>query len=76
MAVKEALAAAGWVEDFHYGADGTDGSTSGFLSRNFFCLVEGHWDGGDDTDPSYVPVPGCEVVVTCVPRREDDVPPP
>jgi hypothetical protein len=76
MAVKDALAAAGWVEDFQYGADGTDGSTAAFLCRNFFCLIEGHWDGGDDTDDSYVPAPGCEVILTCVPRREDDVPPP
>jgi hypothetical protein len=44
------------------------------VSQNFFCLVEGQWDGGDDTDESYEPEPGCQVTVTCVPRRLDDAP--
>ncbi|HYR51559.1 MAG TPA: hypothetical protein VET83_02970 [Candidatus Dormibacteraeota bacterium] len=74
--VQEALTAAGWVEHYGYMADGADGSNEGYLSRNFFCLIEGDWDGGDDADSTYVPQPGCHVVVTCVPRREDDFPPP
>jgi hypothetical protein len=74
-AVQKALTDAGWVESFGYSADGTDGSNMGYLSRNFFCLVEGQWDGGDDSDDGYVPAPGCKVTVTCVPRREDDTPP-
>jgi len=72
--IEQSLADAGWVESFGYSADGTDGSTMGYLSREYFCLVEGTWDGGDDTDDTYVPVPGCKVTVTCVPRREDDIP--
>jgi|SRR5712671_3866 len=74
-AVQKAILAAGWVEDFDYMADGTDGSDEGFVCRNFFCYVEGRWDGGDDSDSTYVPKPGCELTVTCVPRREDDTPP-
>jgi hypothetical protein len=73
--VQDALTDAGWVESFGYSADGTDGSNMGYLSQNFFCLVEGQWDGGDDTDESYVPAPGCKVIMTCVPRRQDDTPP-
>ena len=72
--IQDALTDAGWVESFGYSADGTDGSNMGYLSQNFFCLVEGQWDGGDDTDESYVPTPGCKVTVTCVPRRQDDTP--
>ena len=73
--VQKALTDAGWVESFGYSADGPDGSNMGYLCRNFFCLVEGQWDGGDDADPAHVPAPGCTVTVTCVPRREDDAPP-
>jgi hypothetical protein len=76
VAVEEALRQAGWVEHLGYMADGQDGSSMGFLCRNYFCLVEGRWDGGDPTDSTYVPSPGCQVIVTCVPRRKDDFPPP
>ena len=72
--VEKGLLDAGWVEMFGYMADGADGGNMGYLSKNFFCLVEATWDGGDDSDPSYVPAPGCKVTVTCVPRRMDDVP--
>jgi hypothetical protein len=72
--VEKGLTDAGWAETFGYSADGPDGSTMGYRSKNFFCLVEGTWDGGDDTDDTYVPKPGCTVTLTCVPRREDDVP--
>jgi hypothetical protein len=74
-AVEKALGDAGWAESFGYSADGADGTTMGYLSKNFFCLVEGQWDGGDESDPSVLPTPGCTLKVTCVPRREDDVPP-
>jgi hypothetical protein len=72
--VENALQAAGWAPAYGYSADGTDGSVMGFVTKRFLCVVEGRWDGGDASDPTYVPQPGCEVTVTCVPRREDDVP--
>lgn len=72
--IEQRLTDAGWVESFGYSADGTDGSSMGYLSLEYFCLVEGTWDGGDDTDDTYEPLPGCKVTVTCVPRREDDTP--
>jgi hypothetical protein len=75
MSIQKALTAAGWVEHYGYTADGADGSNAGFLCLNFFCLVEGTWQGEDGSDSTFVPEPGCQVVVTCVPRREDDFPP-
>lgn len=75
MDIQRRLTAAGWVEHYGYTADGADGSNAGFLCLNFFCLVEGTWQGEDGSDSTFVPEPGCQVVVTCVPRREDDFPP-
>ena len=72
--VERELEAAGWAHAEGYSADGADGSVMGFVTKQFLCVVEGRWDGGDDTDSTYVPPPGCEVTVTCVPRRPDDVP--
>jgi len=72
--IEDALQAAGWAWADGYSADGTDGSVMGFVTKRFLCVVEGRWDGGDDSDSTYVPEPGCEVTVTCVPRRSDDVP--
>ncbi len=71
--VEKALERAGWAPKYDYSADGPDGTTMGYVTRKYFCFVEGSWDGGDDSDTTYVPAPGCEVTVTCVPRREDDV---
>jgi hypothetical protein len=45
----------------------------GLVSRRYLCVVEAQWDGGDDVDTTYVPVPWCTLTVTCVPRRLDDV---
>jgi len=74
-ALEDALTAAGWIPDYGYQADGTDGEDLGFLSRRALCVIEAHWDGGDDSDSTYVPPPGCTMTVTCVPRRRDDVAP-
>ena len=72
--LEYALYAAGWAPDYGYAADGPDGGVLGFVSKESLCVVEGHWDGGDDSDSTYVPASGCEVTVTCVPRRKGDVP--
>ena len=72
--LEYALYAAGWAPDYGYAADGPDGGVLGFVSKESLCVVEGRWDGGDDADSTYVPEVGCEVTVTCVPRRKDDVP--
>lgn len=72
--VESALQAAGWAHADGYSADGTDGTVMGFVTKRFLCVVEGRWDGGDDSDSTYVPAPGCDLTVTCVPRSRDDVP--
>lgn len=72
--LEYALGEAGWTAHPAYIADGPDGGVMGFVSKRHFCVVEGHWDGGDDSDSTYVPKPGCVVTVTCVPRRMEDVP--
>jgi len=45
----------GWVELVRYMADGPDGSSSAFQRGTVRCAVEQRWDGGDDSDPAYVP---------------------
>lgn len=73
--VARALTAAGWGYHSGYSADGPDGTVMGFETRKYVCIIEGRWDGGDDSDPTYLPAPGCEMTATCVPRRTDDVMP-
>ena len=73
-ALERALLARGWVMHDGYAADGPDGTTLGLASRDYLCLIEGRWDGGDDTDTTYVPAPGCTAIATCVPLRRDDRP--
>ena len=70
--MERALAVRGWSMHHGYTADGPDGSAMGFVKSRYLCVVEGSWDGGDDSDPTYVPDKGCEMIVTCVPRREGD----
>jgi hypothetical protein len=75
-AMQEALRANGWIAaDSLYSADGPDGSLEGFVKGDALCLLEGSWDGGDDSDSTYVPSPDFEVRVTCAARRADDHPP-
>jgi len=56
----------GWCGDKM--ADGPDGTSYRALKKNVFCAVEGRWDGGDDSDPTYVPSPRYEVMVKCASR--------
>jgi hypothetical protein len=35
------------------------------------CRVEGRWDGGDESDSTYIPSPGEHIELTCVPRVPD-----
>lgn len=67
-AIGAALAAQGWIEDVVFGADGTDGSTFGYVCREALCRVEGQWEGGDDSDTLTIPAPGEHIEITLVPR--------
>ncbi len=53
----------GWRADRE--ADGPDGTAFRISKQNIFCLVEGNWDGGDDSDPKYVPSTRYEIEVMC-----------
>ena len=75
-ALGDSLMKAGWVPNYGYSADGTDGSDMGYMTAKYLCVIVAQWDGGDDTDTTYIPPPGCEVRITCVPRLENDVPKP
>jgi len=70
--LADGLAAAGWVDVPRYTADGPDGSIFGMRSRETLCIFRGSWDGGDDSDSSYVPSPEWELVAHCAPQEPGD----
>jgi hypothetical protein len=72
--LMDAMRAAGWVDNWHYSADGDDGTQMGLVCRQFLCVIQGSWVGFDPTDSTYVPPPGCSVTATVAPRRADDTP--
>jgi hypothetical protein len=75
-AMEKAFDGAGWMSmDATYAADGPDGSDLGYSRDGLLCVIEGRWDGGDDSDPKVIPGPEFDVFVTCAPRRGDDHPP-
>lgn len=63
---RDMINADGWCGDRM--ADGPDGTSFTAIKADVFCLVEGRWDGGDDSDPKYVPSTRYEVVVKCANR--------
>ena len=46
-------------------ADGPDDTVQGYHRYPATCIVEGHWDGGDDSDSTYVPSDTMEVRLSC-----------
>src|SRR5262249_16678467 len=74
-AMEKAFHDAGWTSmEAAYSADGPDGSDVGYSRDGLLCVIEGRWDGGDDSDPSVIPGPDFAVFVTCAPQRADDQP--
>jgi hypothetical protein len=61
----------GW-EYAPYSADGPDGEVFGYTDFHRLCVVRGSWDGGDDSDTTYVPAPGYELWVMCAPATPED----
>lgn len=55
----------GWRSDESEDADGPDGTHFKEDKGNIVCLFDGHWDGGEDDNPSYVPSPLFEYDVAC-----------
>ena len=66
VALREKFAELGWLEDLAYGADGPDGSAFAFRKGVVLCVFRAHWDGGDDSDPSYVPEDRYDIEVDCL----------
>jgi hypothetical protein len=55
----------GWIWLNHYAADGPDGTSMGYQRGNARCVVEQSWDGGDDSDSTYVPADWFRETTTC-----------
>ena len=55
----------GWIDHTTLSADGPDGTMQGVRRDGVTCLVEGRWDGGDDSDTTYVPSDTIEVRFAC-----------
>ncbi len=66
VALREQFAGLGWAEDYEYAADGPDGSAFAFRNGPVLCVFRAHWDGGDDSDPSYVPEDRYDIEVDCL----------
>jgi hypothetical protein len=60
-----AFAARGWSSRTLISADGPDGTVQGMHRAGVTCVFEGRWDGGDDSDSTYVPSDTIEVRVAC-----------
>jgi hypothetical protein len=63
--VFDALTAQGWTQSPNYGADGPDGTLVGLEKDGLFCLMQGRWDGGDDSDSTYVPLDVYQMTILC-----------
>ena len=70
--VGDALKQAGWAYLPQYQADGPDGESQGFRSRESLCIVRWSWDGGDDSDSTYVPSDDWGLEMACAPWEPGD----
>src|SRR5262245_57445515 len=68
IAIADTLQAAGWAEDGAYSADGPDGTAFAYVCREALCFTQAAWDGGGESDTTYVPAPGVYVQIICMPR--------
>ena len=66
------LEQSGWLRRSGlFQADGPDGEVTAFSRAGAACIVDGSWDGHDDSDSTYVPKPGFRFEVRCFPDRRD-----
>jgi hypothetical protein len=70
-AVEKWLINAKWIQA-NYGTDGPDGTMFSYAKGPRLCVVRGRWDGGDDSDTTYVPKPGYQMTVSCVTLAGED----
>lgn len=64
---------AGWAYMAQYQADGPDGEAEGWRSKETTCVVRWSWDGGDDSDSTYVPSDDFDLVIGCAPWNTEDL---
>lgn len=63
---------AGWAYTAQYQADGPDGEAEGWRSKETTCVVRWSWDGGDDSDSTYVPSDDWDLVIGCAAWAPED----
>jgi hypothetical protein len=63
---------AGWAYMAQYQADGPDGEAEGWRSKETTCVLRWSWDGGDDSDSTYVPSDDWDLVIGCAPWAPED----
>lgn len=64
--------ARGWKErSLLFSADGPDGTLLAISRGGAACVFEMRWDGGDDSDSTYVPTPGFTAIASCFTDRPD-----
>ncbi len=63
--LRRELPQAGWLSVVERMADGPDGTVFGMRKNSILCLISAEWDGGDDSDPDYVPENRYELVISC-----------
>lgn len=61
--IRKSLADQGWSESIEFSADGPDGTSFSYKKNDNWCLVSGRWDGGDDSDSTYVPSDSYRIIV-------------
>jgi hypothetical protein len=61
------LRISGWRENTIYSADGPDGTVVGMHNGIMTCIIQGRWDGGDDSDTTAVRSDTLDVTATCAP---------
>ena len=63
--IAETLQDHAFAYDHRLDADGPDGTRFTLRTDARACTIEGRWDGGDDSDPTYVPGDWYEFIVVC-----------
>lgn len=57
----------GWRQQLEYAADGPDGTQYALYrpGEHTLCIVQGEWQGHDDSDPAYKPPEEYRVSISC-----------
>jgi hypothetical protein len=53
--LSDTLQKRNWQYNFQCSADGPDGTSFSFLKGDLMVVIDARWDGGDDSDSTYIP---------------------